>query len=292
MALDQREVEKPIRKLRKLLKKLPKQPTPEQVHDLRTNTRRLEATLEAFGLARQAKGEQLLKDISRVRKGCGKVRDMDVLTSDASGLETQRDKDCKVQLIEYLGAERRRHAKKLNTVVNKHGSKIRKELKQIAGDVDDLIGAEGDKKNNSTEAASKAAASALKLEMEISSPARLGRKNLHPYRLKVKELRNVLRLAADKDDEFIKTMGEVKDVIGDWHDWEELLAIANDLLDHGPNCGVLQELKRVCGEKYTHALAVTQNMRRKYLRVSPGKRKQQGRKPAESVWMATRAIAA
>ena len=45
--LDPERVLKPTRKLRKLLKNMPKQPAPEQVHDLRTNTRRFEAILAA-----------------------------------------------------------------------------------------------------------------------------------------------------------------------------------------------------------------------------------------------------
>jgi CHAD domain-containing protein len=292
MALDAREVEKPVRKLRKLLKKRPKQPTPEQVHDLRTDSRRIEATLNAFGIASGSKGKRLLKDLSRLRKACGKVRDMDVLTGDAAGLEVEQDEECKVQLIEHLGAERRNEAKKLHGVIVEHGSKLRKELKEMSRDFDDLLCADEGKKCDRAEASSKAAATALKLEAELSAPSRLGKDSLHPYRLKVKELRNVLRLAGDKDDEFVATLGEVKDAIGDWHDWEELLGIANDVLDHGQSCGVLQKLKRICNTKYEQAFAVTENMRRKYLQVSPRKRKQKDRKPAEPVWDATRAIAA
>ena len=49
MALDFKRVQKPAGKLRKLLKMMSAEPTPEQVHDFRTNSRNMEATLEAFG---------------------------------------------------------------------------------------------------------------------------------------------------------------------------------------------------------------------------------------------------
>jgi CHAD domain-containing protein len=84
MALDPKELKKPLSKLRKLLKKMPKQPTPEQVHDLRTNTRRVEASLKALQLDRNGEGRQVLKAVTPMRKRAGGVRDMDVLTGFAS----------------------------------------------------------------------------------------------------------------------------------------------------------------------------------------------------------------
>jgi CHAD domain-containing protein len=48
MALDLNRAEKPVRKLRKLLKKMSNPPTPEQVHDFRTNSRRVDATRRLF----------------------------------------------------------------------------------------------------------------------------------------------------------------------------------------------------------------------------------------------------
>jgi CHAD domain-containing protein len=64
MALDPKELQKPLSKLRKLLKKMPKQPPPEQVHDLRTNSRRAEATLKALQLDRKRKGKRVLKTLT------------------------------------------------------------------------------------------------------------------------------------------------------------------------------------------------------------------------------------
>src|SRR5438309_10177231 len=73
---------------------------------------------------------------------------------------------------------------------------------------------------------------------------------------------------------FIDSLGEVKDAIGEWHDWEELIAIAADLDEHGPNCKLIQELKKISERKYEHALSLTNQMRKDYLRGSPDARKQ------------------
>ena len=70
-------------------------------------------------------------------------------------------------------------------------------------------------------------ATVIELTVSLKTPPNLNEKNLHPYRLKVKELRDVLRLAhKPTNQKFIDALGQVKDAIGDWHDWEELLEIA------------------------------------------------------------------
>src|SRR5256885_13729874 len=81
MALDSDQVQKPVRKLRKILKKISRNPSPAKVHDLRTRTRQIEAALGALALDSNRNGRKLLKSLSRVRKNAGRVRDMDVLIS-------------------------------------------------------------------------------------------------------------------------------------------------------------------------------------------------------------------
>jgi CHAD domain-containing protein len=143
----------------------------------------------------------------------------------------------------------------------------------------------------------EAAASALHLLSELTQPAHLGRNNLHPYRLKVKELRNVLEMAENaKEKEFVKRLGEVKNAIGEWHDREELLAIAKDVLNHRPNCRLLAELRKTADAKFKTALALAESMRKQFLRVSERADKRSSRAntrgPAEPVWSATAALAA
>jgi CHAD domain-containing protein len=60
--------------------------------------------------------------------------------------------------------------------------------------------------------------------------------------LKIKELRYVLEMAdGPRNQEFIDRLGEIKDAIGEWHDWEELIAITVEVLDHKAN---LQTVER------------------------------------------------
>jgi len=270
MSLDPNRIQKTVRKLTKLVKKAPKRPTPDQVHDLRTHTRRFEAAAQALRLDYKRNERRVLRVLARHRKRAGKVRDMDVLTAHTSNLHVDKDQDCLVQLLEYLGSARYRHARKLSEEMRDTGPALRRRLKRTATRVEKLIpdGKNGKKKssNGQTEAAAEAAATALKLAADLENPPTLNRNNLHPYRLNVKELRNVLQLADNPGNQaFIDALGEVKDSIGEWHDWEELISIANDLLDHGPSCKVLHELKAISAHKYDRALALANKMRRDFL---------------------------
>ncbi len=292
MAVNPDRVLKPTKKLRKLFKKVPKQFTPEQVHDLRTNTRRLEAVRSALSLDSQRKQKKLFKALARVRKRAGKVRDMDVLTDYASSVRVRGEESCRVQLIEHLGAERRDAAYKLHKAIAKGASRTRIRLRQTLKNLREALCVNGSSDCDSADAPAQATASALKLEFELFDPPRLTRNNLHPYRLKVKKLQNVLRISnSAENQDFVGALTRVKDVIGEWHDWEELLAVANDSLPHR-NCGLVRELRRISNKKFDQAIAEAENMRKKYLRAGRNKNGSQSRRPSEAVRTATIALSA
>ncbi len=270
MALNSEQIEKTMRKLRKLVNKAPKRPTPDNIHDLRTYTRRFEAAVAALKLDSRRNERRLLRDLKRARKRAGKVRDMDVLMSYSAHMDAGQQQNCQVQLLEYLGANRYRQAKRLKVSMRKRHPAIRHRLKRAENRIEKVISGES-KRSSAPEntAPAEAMALAVKLSRELAEPASLNRNNLHPYRLKVKQLRYLLEMADSPDTRpFIDSMGAVKDAIGEWHDWEELIAIASDLDEHGPNCKLVRELKTISDRKYEHALSLTNQMRKEYLRSS------------------------
>ena len=281
MALDFKRAQKPVRKLRKLLKKMSADPIPEQVHDFRTNSRNMEATLQAFGLENSGLGRRVLKPLSRLRKRAGKIRDMDVLTTYAASVEADGEQDCAVQLLEHLGAQRRKYARKFYSASRRDGSKLRTRLKQVRRELDRKEAIVDDKRILLAEPSS----SALKLASELGSISRLDHSNLHPFRLQVKELRNVLRLADAPDEDLIAALGRVKDAIGEWHDWEELVTLADKVLDHGTQCRLMQHLKSTTRDKFDSALSQAEQLRKRYFGVSGKKKPSRVRlaKPAEPV---------
>lgn len=266
MAVDQERIQKSIRKLWKYVKNVPKQPSPGEIHKLRTNARKIEANLKALSLESNKSEQRLLKCVKQIRKRAGKVRDLDVLTRNLATVHADGEAECEVMLLEYLGRKRQKQARKLHTVISNERTGLKKRLRRASAHVDKFL------KKNEPEPASLAAAHALQLSSQLQSPSRLNRGNLHAYRLKVKELRYVLQLSASADRQFVDDLGNVKDAIGDWHDWEELISIATNKLDHGTACRLLPKIKDITESTYQQALNMAGDFRRKYLDVAKGKR--------------------
>ena len=298
MALDRDRATKPVRKLRKLLRKMPAKPNADDIHDFRTSSRRIEATIHALSLDSGINGRRLLKQVSKLRKRAGKVRDMDVLTEYLSAVSFHKEeRACYVQLLERLGAQRLKCANKFESVRRQCASDLTKRLKRTSKQIGKLLSSDVKKACDRNAVFAEVSASALTLLAAMAKPVRLGKTTLHPYRLEVKELRNVLQMAEQsKRQAFVRQLGEVKDAIGEWHDWEELMAIAKTELDHGTKCEVLHAIRNITDEKYHKALVLTENMRKNFLRISDRKSKRSPQhatfRPAEPVWLATAALVA
>jgi CHAD domain-containing protein len=272
MPVDYDRIHKPIRKLRKLAKSFPKAPSFEEVHDLRSNIRRLEAVLKALSLESKRADRRLLKDLARVRKRGSKVRDADVFTRFTADFHHKGEEDCSLKLLECLGAERNRRAAKLYSTIKKHSVRLDDSLRTASKDVAKALDENGS--GNSSAGQSDISAAALKLESELAAPLRLTRQNLHPYRLKVKELRNLLRMEKRRADRaFVRTLGKVKDAIGEWHDWQELSLLAAEVLAQEGRCSLVREMKQITQQKFLSALTATEAMRADYFEVSAKKGK-------------------
>src|SRR5262249_783791 len=133
MSFDIKRVDKSVRRVRKFLRKNSSSPSADAVHNVRTSARSLETSLTTLGLDSKRKVRRLLRKLAKVRKGGGKLRDMDVLTGDALGTKQGGgEQDCLVRLLEYLGAEREKYARKLHLVIEQAGPQLRKDLKGSA----------------------------------------------------------------------------------------------------------------------------------------------------------------
>jgi CHAD domain-containing protein len=280
MPLSARELDRRVQKLRKSLKGFSTNPAPDQVHDLRTRTRRVESILQALNLASSSNERKLLAGLKVIRKRSGKVRDMDVLTADVVGLGLQDDSDCVVRLTHHLGVQRHRHAGKLHDDVQRRASELRQRLKTAQRKLDkaverfanskrDLDGGDG-----AAGAPMHAMSEALRLSKELSEIRNLGRDNLHPYRLEVKRLRYILEIAETggrQRNAFIQELKQVQDLIGEWHDWLELSGIARKVLKQHPDCKLVKKIEAITHKKFDQALRETEKLRRQYLQSPTAK---------------------
>jgi CHAD domain-containing protein len=254
--LQPEEVEKPLRRLRKQLSRFPPNPRPEEVHLLRTSTRRLEATVAALVIDREKPSRRLVKAIRPVRKAAGKVRDMDVLIGEAMTLPDHQVSEAAIRLVEHLAKMRVKNARKLRGVIRARGEDARRLLKQSSKLIRRKL------KDDSGALDGEAAPQILKTELKHWPELDAG--NLHLFRIRIKELRYMLQLGQEADEKLVAALGEVKDSIGEWHDWVELLKIARKVLDPRSDYGVLKHIEDAGKQKFEHSLTIANRERERY----------------------------
>jgi len=256
-------IENPLQKMRKQLSNFPASPTPEEVHLLRTHTRRLEATVKVLGLESDQESRQLLKIITPVRKAAGKVRDMDVLIGHTTKISADGMSEAVVRLVEHLAKMRVKHARRLDKVLSERREEICEGLKRSAR----LMR----KKLTDPCGMVDGQAAPQILIAELSHWPELDEGNLHLFRIRIKELRYMLQLGKPSV-RLLGALGEVKDTVGEWHDWTELRKIAADVLDPGTEGEVLASIAQIAEEKLGRSLAAASRMRARYLGVPDGRK--------------------
>jgi CHAD domain-containing protein len=267
MELEVRSVRRPIRQLRKLLKSLPSKPLVKDVQELRKRARRLETIITAYMPDKKKRNRRLMKTLKPVCKAAGAVRDMDVMATKARGFGSGRRNDSVTLLLEHLRAMRIESAGKLFEQVKRHGTVARRRLKEFSSEIEERFERKNARRTAKTTGNQLHADAANKLLEELNRWPALDAENLHAFRIKVKELRIVLQLAEAAKPEFADALEKVKDQIGDWHDWQQLRMIAENVLDRRESRTTLEKIVAMESSKLKRALAGAQAMRTSYLRA-------------------------
>lgn len=262
MPLDPQRAIKPLRKAHQALGHPARSLTPEGVHALRTQCYRIKSILRAFALEEERDGARLLRAIEPVRKRAGKVRDADVLTGLAASLPDGSGNESLIQVMEALGARHERCAGKLEKTLDSERREARRRLKSCMKWMKAELAATHSDTADSWRR--YAVARAIELSSELDEWPALRIDNLHPFRLKVKELRYVLQLSSDSDHRVIDALGEVKDAIGEWHDWSELKAVVMKVLDDKGQSPLSKQIAQVIRSKLRHALMLATRLRGDY----------------------------
>lgn len=267
--MDLDRLERPLRQMRRLLKQFPGNPAPEEVHRLRTRARRIEAVAAAFAPAGGKKTAKLLKQIKPIRKAAGGVRDADVLIEDLLTLgkvpEHGSPDKALLHLIEQVAAARAEAVSHLSKTVKRRREPGRRALRQYERGIASIAAG---KKPVPRDAAcvfnsgDGTGSAAGRIAGDLASWPRLTARNLHPFRTKIKELRYVLQLFPDADPDFLEALGKVKNEIGDWHDWRQLLAAAREVLDAKKDAELRKRIELIVRQKLKLALAGANQLRR------------------------------
>lgn len=268
MATKLQRVEKPLRDLRKALKKLSKDPQPDEIHELRTRARRVEAMAAAWTPGEGKLSQQLIQSIKPLRNAAGAVRDMDVLTANVLKLPRGSGFGSLARLVENLGSARRAYS---NALLREAGRRRKAACRNLEEYLRMVRTAFGSHKTASAEGASASPAemalrsAAASLTRKLSRWAELDERNLHLFRIKVKELRSILQLFADSDPGFVEALGEANSRIGDWHDWQQFKEIAHQVLVLERDRPLLDRIDKTTRRRFDRALAAAHALRGRYL---------------------------
>jgi CHAD domain-containing protein len=268
MAGELERARKAVRELNKTLKNLPADPPPNEVHKLRTASRRVEAIAAALAQVDSKESRRALKAIEPIRKAAGGVREMDVLLANARRLARTSAGDSLTRLVEHLQIARQQNATVLKRTLGRRRGAARENLKQYSR----FIRAALDLRKSAESANGLPAhwhegvhAAAMNVVRELGEWPPLNAENIHAFRLKVKVLRYILQLSGDANSRLEETLGNVQRRIGDWHDWQQLEEIAGQLLSMERDGALLTRIGSISSRKFHQALKAANTLRGKYL---------------------------
>ncbi len=252
-------------KLRENLAKCAGEPDVDPVHDTRTGTRRLQATLEDLvrespegepGEAVRAAVTATMKTLRRIRREAGPVRDLDVhrklleklvkravqpygnkkkeeqatapdfLETPEAGLRTTGLEQQADDLDAWLKHRRSEQADGLKTQASDLVAKLDKRLEELQAALRAKRVRRARRKSPGVIALDAFARLASEMQMLDAS-------NLHDFRKGAKKARYVAELAAQGDaqaKQVGETLKKLQDEIGDWHDWLVLAEEAHTAL--------------------------------------------------------------
>jgi len=227
--------------------------TPKHVHRLRTNIRRIESLTRYAHLHLGRKQEKTLRIMAALRKRAGKVRDLDVQVKLLDAIANTSTRHDRQALTEVLKRRRSRQAERLRTAIAKARDA------GLSVSVDRIL-------EKVAEALALAAPTApliqasqelarLSAEFEVNSSTKA--KVLHKIRIKIKKIRYLAELAEQtaEQESFVGELKTAQDVLGDWHDWEELTYAAENQFADRVNCPLLVEVRALFAAKQVAASA-------------------------------------
>ncbi len=235
--------------------KLPQQPTPENVHAFRTSARRLETLVHAVTPNQHRK---LLKQLRRLRRRAGTLRDLDVQINALRNFKIMEDSARKSQLMAtLLDLRARRERKLLKAFDEESRAKLQSRLQKVAGQMPPIEKALPD----------PLAVAHRRFAQLAREHATTSEEALHEYRLRCKRIRYIAELSQnDEAQAFVSDLVRLQDATGDWRDWLLLTASAERQFRDAPRSALLAALRNVTRAKFSDAARVCTQIREVFLK--------------------------
>jgi len=235
-----------FRKMERELRRLESDQQPDAVHSFRTTSRRLETLLEQITCGGGRNQAKLLKLLSGIRRGAGRVRDVDVQLAALRSLKVPLEPRRKTELTQSLIELRTKDEGRLRKLLKK---KLVREIR---------------KRLNRALETSKSAKSRdpLTVAKQIlgavpRSSSHATEEMLHQYRIAVKRARYAAEFAPKSAEsaEFIAQLKKMQDALGSWHDWFTLTQTAAQTLGEINQSSLVAAMHNVTRGKFRSAVA-------------------------------------
>ena len=269
--IDQERTQSLFRKLQSLLSHGGKA-TPERVHQVRTTARRLEAVLQVCYPEPTSRVAKLLRQLKKLRRRAGKVRDIDVQTAALRGLKIGRESERKARLLAHLADIRASDEEKFRKAVEGTSSrKIKKQLGRVATELAQVMAPP--KPGEPVQAPVWLGFDAISASLRMFARATRERKvltpdNLHSYRTRCKRIRYIAEMAGTTPEanRVTSALKKLQDAIGDWHDWVTLTSTAEEMFSRSLDSALIAALRNITSAKFVEAKTVAEDVRRELMR--------------------------
>lgn len=245
---------------------------PETVHQLRTTIRRVETLLATTLPSLGRKEQKLLKQLDRLRRRAGKVRDLDVQIQALGSLRLESITRDRARVMAFLEKARaKRESKLLLAFQNEVDGGLHKRLGRTAT----RLQREFPKPAQRDADEQRFLAAALdKFAAVVKQHPALSEGNLHDFRMGCKRVRYLAEMAGEgpKVAAVIEQLKRIQDSVGSWHDWLTLTATAESVLSPSGQVPLLSALRASTRSKYLEALRITADAKRALLEMHESQR--------------------
>lgn len=237
--------------------------SPKNVHGLRTTSRRLQSILAAEANP----DRKLYKQLRKIRRQAGKVRDLDVQLAALKSLEVPSAADEQDRVLTALQRQRRKSAHNLRDFLIDYRRRLRKGFpaKQDATEQSPTTpngkaASVEPEPNRLLDALTSFAAAARDHQIATAD-------DLHAFRIAAKKARYTAEMVGESAEaaDVITALKQIQDAIGEWHDWALLASTATELLGHPADSRLLKAIEAEVRAHLANARRVTTRKTRQLL---------------------------
>jgi CHAD domain-containing protein len=236
-------------KVTRLLGRIASNPQLKNIHQFRTTARRVETILEVLVADKDRDQRKLLKQLSKVRRLAGKVRDLDLQIAALRGLKASEDPRVKTQVMEVLLELRTQQEEKLvqrldgRTVCN-----LRQRLRKAQEYFSDTL-------------LDPQLVLSHMLSGFLNHSGTLNEKILHHYRIEGKKIRYIAELVYESPhaQRVVAELKRMQDCLGEWHDWLILSSTVTGLHPRIPHSPLLAAVNNIRNAKYRETVQAVVN---------------------------------